>query len=182
MGGAMSWVYAARHPERAGRLVIVDVGPDAGRAPGIAAILGFLRQTPSITFTDPEEAVRLARERNPRPPAELQRQVTLANLVQREDGRWGYIYDGAHLDTWLESVLTADAEAALWALLPRIACPTLLVRGGVSDLLTPATAERMVTTIPECTLAEVANAGHGVHLDNPDAFLAAVRPFLLERA
>jgi pimeloyl-ACP methyl ester carboxylesterase len=38
----------------------------------------------------------------------------------------------------------------------------------------------MVATIPNCRLTELPLSGHGVPRDNPAAFLAAVRPFLLE--
>ena len=103
----------------------------------------------------------------------------LANLVQRADGRWGWRYDGARLGSWLDSVPT---EADQWALLSRITCPTLLVRGAESDTLSRATAERMLQTIPHCRLVEVPHSGHGVPRDHPEAFLAAVRPFLLATA
>ena len=73
----------------------------------------------------------------------------------------------------------AEAEAALWALLPRITCPTLLVHGAESDILLPATAVRIAGAIPGCQVVNVAHAGHPVPLDNPDGFLAAVRPFFL---
>lgn len=182
MGGTMAFVYAARHPERVERLVTVDVGPDVGRAPGLEQWLAFFKAAPDLSYAEPEEAVRLTRERNPRPPAEHLRRLVLANLVQRADGRWAYRFDAAHFPTYLESVLTAEAEAALWALLPRVTCPTLLVHGTESDVLLAGTVERMRSAITRCQVVEVAQAGHLVPIDNPDGFLAAVRPFLLPPA
>jgi len=54
----------------------------------------------------------------------------------------------------------------------------LLVRGVASDVLSPELAQRMVQSIPDCHLVEVADSGHSVPLDNPRGFLDAVRGFL----
>jgi pimeloyl-ACP methyl ester carboxylesterase len=56
--------------------------------------------------------------------------------------------------------------------------PALLIRGALSDLLSPEIAARMVETIPGGRFAEVANSGHSVPLDAPEGFLAAARDFL----
>jgi esterase len=65
-----------------------------------------------------------------------------------------------------------------WQSLTNITCPTLLVRGEASDILSPEDAQRMVASIPNCRLVEVPDSGHAVPLDNPSGFLAAVRGFL----
>ena len=76
-------------------------------------------------------------------------------------------------------VLPTPAETEqMWTSLSNISCPTLLVRGADSDILSPEHAERMVRTIPNCRLVEVPESGHPVPLDNPGGFLAAVRTFL----
>ena len=38
----------------------------------------------------------------------------------------------------------------------------------------------MVRVIATCGLVEIEDCGHPVPLDRPDAFLAVVRPFLME--
>ena len=60
----------------------------------------------------------------------------------------------------------------------RITCPTLLVRGTETDLLTEETARQMVDTLAQGTLAEIARAGHMVFEDNPADFIAAVKGWL----
>lgn len=173
MGGRNAYMYAALHPEEVERLVIVDIGPEV-LAAGSARIQQGV-EAPDV-FDDPEEAVRAARIANPRPPEDEHRRRVLNNLTQRDDGRWTWRYDKA-LRMPGGRPPRPDPET-VWPLLARITCPTLLVCGAESDILSPETATRMVRAIPNCRLVEVAGAGHSVPLDNPDGFLAAVRPFL----
>ena len=173
MGGRNAYTYTALHPAEVERLVIVDIGPEIVPAGSNRIQAGV--QAPD-EFDDPEEAVRAARLANPRPPESEQRHRVLNNLMQRDDGRWTWRYDKA-LRTPGGRPPRPDPET-IWPLLPRITCPTLLVRGAESDILSPETAARMVRAIPNCRLVEVPHAGHSVPLDNPDGFLAAVRPFL----
>jgi len=56
--------------------------------------------------------------------------------------------------------------------------PTLLIRGELSDILSPDIAERMAKEIPDCQLREIAGSGHPVPLDKPEPFLEVVRTFL----
>ncbi len=69
-------------------------------------------------------------------------------------------------------------EAALWASYDRVTCPTLLLRGSSSDLLSPATAQAMTQRGPKAQLREFAGVGHAPTLVAPDQ-VAAVREFLL---
>lgn len=55
---------------------------------------------------------------------------------------------------------------------------TLIVRGVESDILSPQIAKRMLDTLPDGRLVEVAEAGHTVPGDQPEVFLDAIRSFL----
>ncbi len=173
MGGRNAYGYTGLHPQTVERLVIVDIGPEVVPA-GSERIRAGVQATD--VFDDPEEAFRAARAANPRASdAELRHRVT-NNLMQRDDGRWTFRYDAA-LRAPDRPLRRPDPETT-WALLRRITCPTLLVRGAESDILSRETAERMVREIPDCSLVEVPDSGHSVPLDNPAGFLAAVREFL----
>ncbi len=74
--------------------------------------------------------------------------------------------------------LAAGSEAALWASYDRVSCPTLLLRGAESDLLTAATAHAMTQRGPRASLREFAGVGHAPTLIAPEQ-IAAVREFLL---
>ena len=74
--------------------------------------------------------------------------------------------------------LATAGEAAAWAGYDRIACPTLLLRGAVSDLLSAGTAREMTQRGPKARLHEFAGVGHAPTLMQPDQ-VAVVREFLL---
>jgi pimeloyl-ACP methyl ester carboxylesterase len=176
MGGIIAYLYTARHPGAVARLVIGDVGPDGVRIAATPQARAGLRAAAAERFTDPEDAITKAVAATPRQPADDVRHQTRANLVQRDDGTWGWRYDGARLASWFDSV---PPEAEQWQLLAQISCPTLVVRGAESHLLSPATAERMVQTIPHGQVVELPDSGHRLVEENPAGFVAVVRPFLL---
>ena len=178
MGGWTAFSYAAKHPGSVERLVIVDIAPEIDPR-GAQRIANNTRA--KDVFADPEEAVALARALNPRPPEAELRARTLHNLVQRPDGTWTWRYDVALRNGTASVRATPEEAQAMWPLLRKISCPTLLVRGVDSDILSPELAQRMVASIPNCRLVEVPNSGHAVPFDNPTGFVQAVQTFLLEQ-
>jgi pimeloyl-ACP methyl ester carboxylesterase len=68
----------------------------------------------------------------------------------------------------------------LWKALEKIPCPTLVVRGAASDVLSADTADRMVDEVlAQGRLVVVPQAGHSVMTDNPEGFAEAVTAFVL---
>jgi pimeloyl-ACP methyl ester carboxylesterase len=72
----------------------------------------------------------------------------------------------------------AAAEAAMWELYDRLRCPTLVVRGEHSDLLTHDTLAEMRARGPRPQTAEVRGVGHAPTFMF-DHEIALVRDFLL---
>ena len=78
----------------------------------------------------------------------------------------------------LSADLARAGEAMLWQAYDRISCPTLLLRGAESDLLSAATAQAMTERGPRPRLVSFAGVGHAPTLIAPDQ-VQAVRDFLL---
>jgi pimeloyl-ACP methyl ester carboxylesterase len=74
--------------------------------------------------------------------------------------------------------LAKAGEAALWMAYDALKCPTLLLRGADSDLLTRETALAMTQRGPKARLHEFANVGHAPMLVVPEQ-VAVVKEFLL---
>jgi pimeloyl-ACP methyl ester carboxylesterase len=72
----------------------------------------------------------------------------------------------------------AAGQAMLWMGYDAITCPTLLLRGMQSDLLSPATAQAMTQRGPKARLVEFEGVGHAPMLVQADQ-VAVVREFLL---
>ena len=66
----------------------------------------------------------------------------------------------------------------LWAAYDSLRCPTLLLRGAQSDLLSPATAQSMAARGPRARVVEFDGVGHAPTLVAEDQ-RAVVRDFLL---
>jgi len=74
------------------------------------------------------------------------------------------------------------AQDPLWDRLPSLTMPVLLVTGAADAKFT-AIAEQMTAAIgPNATHVTIAGAGHTAHLEDPDAFRSAVRPWLISAA
>ncbi len=69
-------------------------------------------------------------------------------------------------------------EALLWQAWDQLTLPTLLLRGGQSDLLSAATAQAMTQRGPRARLVQFEGVGHAPMLVQPDQ-VAAVREFLM---
>jgi pimeloyl-ACP methyl ester carboxylesterase len=106
----------------------------------------------------------------------------LASDVLREDGagQWVRHYDMGLAEPFRSSTpeSTKADEAALWAAYDAIRCPTLLVRGADSDLLSRETAAMMAGRGPKAKLIEIPNVGHAPTFLHDDQ-IALVRDFLL---
>ena len=174
MGGGTSILFTSRQPERVRRLVIVDRGPETnprGRE-RMARAVSQARDT----FLNREEALAYIRLANPKRPEELV-QASLDHAFRaKPDGSYELKYDRKLRQGFGHRGTSAD----LWAAVEAISCPTLLVRGGDSDILAQDVAERMVQRMANARLEVVPNAGHPVMTDNPPEFNRVVSAFLLE--
>lgn len=171
MGGINAITYTARYPEKVRALIIVDVGPEI-ETRGRENIQNFTRIDELDSF---EAFIERAHRFNPRRSLENLRQRLSHNLKQLPNGKWTWKFDQQRLNTGIRSGLGPEG---LWEDVRKIRCPTLIVRGGESDILTPEAAQRLQAAIPNSRLTVVPGAGHSVMGDNPAGFNAAVQEFL----
>ena len=175
MGGIIAMAYAAEHPDRLERLVVNDIGPDAEA--GSQRITQTVGSRPD-SFATLDEAMEYRRQVSPITagrPQEDQRELALGVLRQRADGGWVWKMDPAYIRQRVEH--GPPPRPALWPVLRHLPCPTLVVWGTDSDVLSEAQARRMVDTLPKGELAAVPGVGHAPTLVEPVA-LDALERFL----
>ena len=174
MGGVNSFTYVANHPERVRALVIVDAAPK-NKTDGTDNIRTFVQQEDELDSID--DFVERVRKYNPRRAVEQIRGSIRHNLKQLPSGKWTWKYD--KLLRSPERRIGRDPETVrrLWGYAESLKRPTLVVRGGASDVIAQDTAEDLRSRIPNCRLATVENAGHLVMGDNPVGFERAVTEF-----
>ncbi|MBI4202505.1 MAG: alpha/beta hydrolase [Chloroflexi bacterium] len=170
MGGRNSLVYASQHPERVKALVLVDVGPQTERSE--AGNFRGWRHLPEETESF-EEFVRTAHELNPRRTLEQLRGSLAHQLRRFPNGKWSWKWDPA----LREADTSGWSNERLWECVSRLRCPTMMVRGGESGLISDATVQRMTQMIPGMKAVVVPGAGHQVAGDRPALFHQSLREF-----
>lgn len=179
MGGLIGMILASFENSPIRRLVLNDIGPVLDPA-AMARIGEYIGQ--DLRFPSFEAGARFVRDVSssfgPHSEAEW-RKLAGDVLVQEPGGEWVRHYD-LGLAKPFAAITPERAEqdqAALWAAWDAIRCPTLLLRGELSDLLSRATAEEMTRRGPKPILAEIPGVGHAPTLMHADQ-IAIVRDFL----
>lgn len=164
--------FAARFPERVSAFVALDAGPwiqlEGGRR-----ISDFIAGAPSGGSLDDwiDHALRF----NPRRNRLLLRRSLLHNMRQLPDGSLTWKADRRR--PFDLSGMTQRLEA-LRALIPDIRCPTLVLRGGESDVFLDDDARRFANALRDATWLRIEGAGHTIQGDRPGALVDAIRGFL----
>jgi esterase len=157
MGGIGAIAWAARRPPELAALVIVDVGPEL-TSPATASINEFITSQPSFADLDEVESDSLA-----------------ANLRWRDDGRLVFKYDDSQFHPGGSHLPVGDAIRQL-AL--RIACPTTILRGARSKVLSDESAAEFAGLITGATWRRIEGAGHTIQSSSPSGLATAVTEFL----
>jgi pimeloyl-ACP methyl ester carboxylesterase len=168
-GAVAGCLYAARRPDVVTHLVLVDGGPANRTRPSTL-------DDPPLVFATRAEAARAVARLVPRGIPDWYLDERFATQV---DGTLTWRSDIAGRIEWSR----AGGEPlipGLWPYVEALAMPTLVVRGSESPLFSAETAARMAERNPLVRVVEVADAGHFVHLDQPDALVAAIGSFLAE--
>lgn len=174
LGAINSLAFAVAHPERLSHLVIIDAGPEM-RRPGSSRIRDFVNEVQETVTV--EAIIEKALKFNPRRDPNILRRSLMHNLRQQPDGTWRWKYDTRRFKA-MGQTSHREERAALADGLARILCPTLVVRGGDSDVFHAEDAERLAARLPNGRWVTVPDAGHTVQGDNPKALVAELRRFL----
>jgi len=159
-------------------VVLVDITPRMKQS-GVNKIMGFMAQNMKEGFATVEDAADVIAEYLPDRPRPKNNDGLQKNLRQRDDGRWYWHWDPAFMNGRLQ--IESDAEKRQQILLDSAASidvPTLLVRGGRSELVSPEAVEEFCQLVPHAKFVDVTDAGHMVAGDKNDVFARAVMDFL----
>ena len=175
MGGRNSFTYAANNSGKVKALVVVDAAPQ-NMQQGTQNIRSFVQQDDEFDSVD--AFVERVLQYNPRRDPQQVRGSIMHNIKELPSGKWTWKYDKALRRPGRRMGSDPETEKRLWGYLETLQCPTLLVRGGGSDIVAMDTADRMHQAIPNSRLATIDGAGHLVMGDSPSGFQSAVTDFL----
>jgi 3-oxoadipate enol-lactonase len=167
MGGYAAFAFLRKYPQRVNGLILADTRPGADNDQGRA---------------NREKVARLAEEQGPDAIADLQ----VPNLIS-DDTRQHHPDVEVRIRQMINAATSSGIAAASrgmaqradsYDLLATITCPTLVIVGE-HDALTPLpVAQEYAAKIASAQLAVIPRAGHLSNLEQPEAFLEAVRNFL----
>jgi pimeloyl-ACP methyl ester carboxylesterase len=175
MGGLITTELAGAAPRLIAAAIINDIGP-APAPEGLARIASYVGKTP-VFDTWEEAALYLQRQNEAALPHYRAGDwlCMAARMFREEDGRVEADYDPAIATAFATAPLLTDPWDRWNGLCS--GRPLLLLRGALSDLLTPGDATRMIAEHEKARLREIPNVGHAPMLDEPEA-LAAIGAFL----
>lgn len=175
LGGITSLCVTGENPGAASALVLVDVVVDV-EPQGIERIKNFMTaHTDGFdTLDDVADAIAAY---NPERKRTRNLDGLRKNVRQREDGRWYWHWDPAFIVSGDEARRHTDPER-LAAAARKVTVPTLIVRGGKSDVVSDAGIAGMLKLVPHAEVADVSAAGHMVAGDDNQVFATAIEEFL----
>jgi len=187
LGGRIATLYAGRHAEKMAGLVIVDSAPELDRR-GIVRIHMDVAKSTDPSFASPQQYESILAHSYPAATPAAIRRMAQHGLKRREDGRYVLKMDTKFRGAVGQERGSAEqmyehekkTTTALWKALGKISCPTLVVRGAASDIVSADMAERMAEAVlRNGRLSVVPQAGHSVMTDNPEGFRDVVTDFVL---
>ena len=184
-GGCVAMSYAAAHPARIRRLLLVDTlavwGDDAEAAmleaierrrgePWFEDAAQAIEEEQSGAFSSVDELI-----------ANLKRQIPLYfhRWAGNEQAGGRLAQDFAHAEPLHQFNTVEFPTFDLRAELRNVEAPTLVVVGDDDFICGPACADAIVGALPDARLVTIPDSGHFVYVEQPEAFRAALAEFLL---
>ncbi len=169
MGGRIAWIFAATHPDRVDRLILIapdgfaSPGMEYGRKPSVPLLMR------ALPYVLPTAMLRASLKPGFGDPAALTDQL----LDRYRDMMLAPGVRQAIVDRMGQMVLADPAP-----LLARITAPTLLLWGGKDAMIPPANAADYLRDIKGATLVRFPDLGHLLQEERPAETVAALREFL----
>lgn len=173
LGTRVALKYASLHPDRVRSLVFLDLSFEMPKHASDEMI--HVHRTRPRTFADADEALAFSRTmpQRMRFTEETHRLTLQGDLRLNVQGRLEWRYDR---DAAIETLSVAARD--MWEHVRRVKCPTLILRGELSNVLTPETSERLNQEFQRGLVLPIPGAGHSIWGDNPGATQRAIQTFL----
>lgn len=174
MGGLLGMLLASHeeHHSRIERLILNDVGPELEQEGLIGLSSYFTAPHRFSTFSE------LARELERHyvgfgiDNEAAWRELALNSARRLPDGSWTFHYDPRIAEQFIH-----DRPRDMWADWRAIVCPTMIIRGADSTLLSTEVVQRMHEDQPGLISIEVPGCGHAPMLNRPSQ-VEPIRAFL----
>ncbi|MFM6946692.1 MAG: alpha/beta fold hydrolase [Flavobacteriales bacterium] len=168
MGGKLAMHFDGKNPNTIEKLIVVDMGIKA-YAPHHEHILAAFHAIDLSQLAARSQAESILKTFI---DSEGVRQFLLKNLYWEDKGKLAWRVNFPVLEASMTEILKALPAFESFT-------PTLFIRGLLSNYILDDDIQSIETQYPDMQLVSIANAGHWVHAEAPDAFLDAVLAFSL---
>jgi pimeloyl-ACP methyl ester carboxylesterase len=175
MGGGTSLAAVGEGAVEAKALVLVDTAPRI-EANGVRKIRDFMAQAPE-GFQSLEDVAAAIGNYQPHRDRPRNLDGLAKNVRLWPDGRYRWHWDPQFM---ARKRVLADRIPRQEAAARNVKCPSLLVRGGLSDVLSEEGAQAYLDLVPHSKYTNVGQAAHMVAGDRNDIFVSSVLDFLSE--
>jgi len=175
LGGFVGMALAAQNGSPVKKLILNDAAPVIAKS-SLERIAAYVGKAP--VFADLDQADKYVRTISAPfgEHTDTQWRTLAENWVRKnDDGSWRPHYDLRIAEAFGATMPDKDLE--LWHLYDAVRCPTLLIRGERSDVVSRAAATEMTRRGPKAKVVEIRDVGHAPTLLHPDQ-IAVVRDFL----
>ncbi len=181
MGGITALVLEGESAEYlTSAIILVDIAPKAEQK-GIERIFAFMSSHLESGFASLEEAADAVAAYLPQ-RSRKDNYSRLEKNLRFRNGRYYWHWDPTMLKVWKDA--TPDQQIAyeerLFVAAQNLKAPTLIVRGGMSDVVSDRVMAEFLDAVPHVKSLTVSGAGHMVAGDSNHAFTNAVIQFLEE--
>lgn len=167
MGGYVAFAFAEKYPQRLRSLILADTRPGAD-APEARA--------------NRESVAQLAESQGTAAIADLQLPRLISDYTRQHhpevETRVRQLIDRATPQGIAAASRGMAVRVDASDLLPKIACPTLVISGEEDALIPPQVSREYAARIPGAQFALIPHAGHLSNLEQPQIFIQTIRQFL----
>jgi len=169
MGGKIAMQVALNHPERTDKLILADIAPVDYKPDRHGGVLEGLQSLKEMRPTSRKEADK---ELENYVEEASTRAFLLKNLVREYDGRFGLrLYMEVIAGNYYDTLTLAPTGQPFSG-------PTLFIKGEDSAYIQDKHRSEVLRLFPSAQLKVIANTGHWLHAEKPEAFNKIVSNFL----
>jgi len=174
MGGWHSILYTHLNPKMVNKIVMVDIAPEPSQE--------RLNAPPSpptpMYFNEVDDVFNWLRSGNPFASDARLLEETKSRIKQTESGQWTWKADLEGFDNPLPDMTSESLIKGYWNAIKSIECPIYEIRGAESGLVSDEVLTKMEKIGKDVSSTDVERAGHVVMVDQPEAFIEAIKSFL----
>ncbi len=171
MGGKLAMHFALQYQEMVSKLVVVDISPRHTRARQIH--FRMMQAMKSVNFDTVSSRQEVENILSNQIESKALRLFILKNLIRIDPNRFAWRPYIKAIEHNIDNIMKGIPEETPFHQ------PTLFIRGQLSDYITDEDIPAIRAIFPDHRIETIADAGHWVHADQPEAFLYVLMGFLI---